>query len=38
MLVLSVVVVAVQGYAQGYATVPKPADLEAHLKAVMYNP
>ncbi|TYZ64951.1 hypothetical protein PybrP1_013230 [[Pythium] brassicae (nom. inval.)] len=30
--------IAEYGYEKGYATVPKPADLEAHLKAVMYNP
>ncbi|KAF1334442.1 Nadp-dependent malic enzyme, partial [Globisporangium splendens] len=30
--------IAEYGYEQGYATEPKPVDLEAHLKSIMYNP
>jgi len=32
------VAIAEYGYAKGYATVERPADIEAHLKTIMYNP
>lgn len=38
MLTLCLLLVTLQGYKKGYATVPKPADLEAHLRSTMYTP